>query len=203
MAKPMHGNLKLLWGGLVAGVVVFVWEAIAHAVLPLGETGIRPIPDEPGITSAIKATIKEPGLYFFPGIDRSKQVSELEQKAWEAKVTSGPTGILVVHPEGGEAMSPRQLGLEFGVDVIAGLLAALVLTQVAASYFGRVLVVGMMGAFGLLNISASYMIWYGFPADFTAAEAITQVVGWLLAGLALAAIVKPATEPPKGAALAT
>jgi hypothetical protein len=181
----------VLAGGLIAGIVVFIWEAVAHMALPLGEMGIRQIPNEEGLLKVMKAGISDSGLYFFPGIDRSKTVTDSEQKAWQSKVEAGPTGILVIQPNGAEAMSPRQLSMEFGADVIAGLLAALVLTQVRSNYVGRVLVVLLMGAFGVVNVSASYMIWYGFPAEFTAAEAISQVVGWLLAGLALAAIVKP------------
>ncbi len=37
-----------------------------------------------------------------------------------------------------------------------------------------------------------YWNWFGFPTDFIAAEAIDQVLGRFLAGLVLAAIVKPA-----------
>jgi hypothetical protein len=55
----------------------------------------------------------------------------------------------------------------------------------------RVLLVALMGLFGFVSISISYWNWYGFPTDFTVAEAITEVVGWLLAGLVMAAIVRP------------
>jgi hypothetical protein len=43
----------------------------------------------------------------------------------------------------------------------------------------------------ILSIGVSYWNWYGFPLDFTAGEAIMEIVGWFLAGLVLAAIVRP------------
>jgi hypothetical protein len=74
---------------------------------------------------------------------------------------------------------------------VAALLAAFVLSQVWSGYPMRVLVVTLMGIFGFASISVSYWNWYGFPTDFTAGEAITEIVGWFLAGLVMAAIVRP------------
>ena len=35
--------------------------------------------------------------------------------------------------------------------------------------------------------------WYGFPPEFTLGQTIEHVVGWFLAGIALAAIVCPSS----------
>ena len=69
---------------------------------------------------------------------------------------------------------------------------ALILSQVQGGYFSRVIVVTLLGVFGAMSLLASYVIWYGFPLDYILGETITEVVGCFLAGLALAAIVKPA-----------
>ena len=171
--------------------------------LPIGEMGIRPIPSEDVVLGTMRDKIKEPGFYYFPGIDHSKSISESEQKAWEEKVKQGPTGVLVIHPEGGEAMSPKQLVTELASNIIAALVAALILTQVRTGYFGRVLVVTLLGVFSVLSILVSYWNWYGFTIEYLTGETITEVVGWLLAGFALAAIVRPVAVPkPSTEALA-
>jgi hypothetical protein len=36
----------------------------------------------------------------------------------------------------------------------------------------------------------------GFPLDFSTGEAIMEIVGWFLAGLVLAAIVRPGATKP-------
>jgi len=187
---------KVILGGLVAGILVFVWGAVAHTVLPLGTMGVRAIPDEQPVLGSMKNAIREPGFYFFPGRDMTKTLSESEQEAYAAKIKQGPTGVLVIHPEGGEAMSPRQLLTELASNVAAALLAAVVLTQVRSGYMGRLLVVTIMGVFGFVSISVSYWNWYGFPVDFTTGEAIMEIVGWFLAGLVLAAVVRPGATKP-------
>jgi hypothetical protein len=187
---------RVVLGGLVAGVVVFFWGAISHMALPLGTIGIRQLPNEEGIIAAFRGSITAPGFYFFPGVDHSKPVSKSEEEMVIAKIKQGPTGVLIVHPEGGEAMSPRQLGTELATNVVAALLAAWLLTNVASGYAGRVLFVTLLGIFGFVTISVPYWNWYGFPIDFTLGEAIDQIVGWFLAGLVLAAIVRPVTARP-------
>lgn len=181
---------KVVLGGLLAGIVVFFWGAFAHMVLPLGRVGVHMIPDEEPVIGAMRDTIREPGFYFFPGKDMSRQASESEEQVWQAKVKQGPVGVIIVRPSGGEAMSPRQLGTELATNVVSALLAGLLLTFIRSGYWGRVLFVTLLGVFGFLTISVPYWNWYGFPADFTVAEAIDQVVGWFLAGLVLAAIVR-------------
>jgi len=171
--------------------VVFVWSAIAHMALPIGTMGIRPIPDEEKVIGAMKDGIHDPGFYFFPGRDMTKAATKAEQESYSARVKQGPTGVLVIHPEGGEELSPRQLATELASNVVAAMLAAFVLTQVRSGYAMRVLLVTLMGIFGFVSISVSYWNWYGFPTDFSTGEAITETVGWLLAGLVLAAIVRP------------
>jgi hypothetical protein len=184
--------VRVLLGGIVGGIVIFVWSAVAHMALPLGEMGVRQIKREPAVIGSFQLAITEPGFYYFPGLEHGKAATEVERKAWTEKVEQGPTGILVIHPEGFGAGSTKQMGLEFATNVIAALLAALILSQVHGGYVSRVIVVTLLGLFGVMSLLASYVIWYGFPLDYILGETITEVVGCFLAGLVLAAIVKPA-----------
>src|SRR5437762_9525392 len=94
---------KVVLGGLVAGVVIFFWGAVAHMALPIGKMGIRQIPNEDAVLGAMRITIQEPGFYFFPGMDLGKQASESEQQVWKAKLKEGPAGVLIIQPQGAEA----------------------------------------------------------------------------------------------------
>jgi hypothetical protein len=181
---------KVVSGGLLAGIVLFFWGAFAHMVLPLGKMGVHRIPSEEPVIGAMRDSIREPGFYFFPGKDMSGEVSESEEQVWQAKVKQGPVGVIIIRPSGGEAMSFRQLGTELATNIVSALLAGFLLTSIRSGYWGRVLFVTLLGVFGFLTISVPYWNWYGFPCDFTIAESIDQVVGWFLAGLVLAAIVR-------------
>jgi hypothetical protein len=183
---------KVLLGGIVAGLVVFCWGAISHMATPIGTMGIGQIPDEEKVAAAMKDSIHSPGFYFFPGRDMSKTMSKSEESAYAARLRQGPSGVLVIHPEGSEGMSPRLLLTELGTSIVAALLAAIVLTQVRSGFPGRVLVVTLMGVFGFVSINVSYWNWFGFPTAYTIGAALDEIIGWFLGGLALAAIVRPA-----------
>lgn len=47
-----------------------------------------------------------------------------------------------------------------------------------------------MGLFVWITISIPYWNWYRFPADFTLAQGIDEIIGWFLGGMAIAWIVK-------------
>lgn len=193
---------RILLGAVVGGVVVFIWGSISHMALGLGGTGIKSLPNEEAVVSAMRSSIRESGFYFFPFYEESpgmtKEQKEAVQKQWGEKIKAGPNGILIYHPQGQEPLSPKQLGTEFLSNVAAALVAAFVLSKAAGSTSSlpaRALLVGLLGLFASLDINISYWNWYGFPGSYTLAATLDAFIGWGLAGLAMAGIVKtPATS---------
>src|SRR5689334_9442149 len=58
---------RVVLAGLLGGVAMFFWMSLAHVVLPLGETGVQEIANEPAVLSAMHAALGEKsGLYLFP-----------------------------------------------------------------------------------------------------------------------------------------
>jgi hypothetical protein len=191
---------KTLVGGIVGGLIVFIWGAISHMVLPLGEAGIQMIPDEDAVVGVLKTSLPNPGVYIFPGMEMKKDPTEAEQKAWAEKYRTGPTGLLVIRSGGEEAISPKMLATEFVSNVAGALVAAFLLAKIGGSYGARVVAVALLGLFGWLALSISYWNWYGFSTPFIVGEGIDQVLGWTFAGLGLAKIVKPTAATAAGAA---
>src|SRR5262245_65643728 len=110
--------VRVVLGAVVSGIVVFCWGAIAHIMLPIGTMGLKSLSNEDEVLGMMGKTISDPGLYVFPGMDMSKTPTEAEEAAWTAKYKKGPTGILVIHPQGdGEPMSVRQLSVELLTDI--------------------------------------------------------------------------------------
>lgn len=183
--------IRVLTAGILGGIMMFLWGYVSHVLLPLGHMGIQSLPSEETVLTAMRSAIQEPGLYFFPGMDMSKEPSPEEQRAWEEKYKAGPIGILVYRPQGEQPLALKQLLTELGSNILAALVAAFLLTLTQAPFAKRVVLVTLVGAFAWLSISVSQWNWYGFPTSFTTAEGIDQVVGAFLTGLVLAAIVKP------------
>ncbi|RMD91714.1 MAG: hypothetical protein D6814_17875 [Calditrichaeota bacterium] len=189
---------KIFLAGLLAGLGVFVWSSISHIVLPIGEAGIRYLPNESAVVSTLRENLSESGFYFFPGMQIDKTLSaeqqQAAQKAWQEKYRQGPVGILVYHPAGMEPFSITQLLLELLFDIFAAWVAAYLLSNTlgtAMGFWRRVLFVALLGLFASFVIDFSYWNWYGFPTSFTLAALSDQVIGWGVAGLILAALIKP------------
>ena len=58
----------------------------------------------------------------------------------------------------------------------------------------RVACVTLVGLLASIMTLVPYWNWYGFPTDFTLAQIVENTVGWFLAGIVLALIVRPFAE---------
>jgi hypothetical protein len=190
---------RVLLGGLVAGIIVFMWGFVSHTALPLGSAGIKVLPNESAVMMVLKGTIDQPGVYLFPGLDPDAPPDEQQQAAWRKAYLAGPNGFLAYQPVGRDPFSPMLMITELASNILGGLLAAFIVYHVAANALVRVQIVMLMGLFAWISISVSHWSWYRFPTAFFVAEGIDQVVGWFLAGLVIARMVKPRMAGPEEA----
>ena len=192
---------RIVLAGILGGVIAFIWSAIVHMCPLTGHLGLSMIneKDEAAVLAALKGNLQQPGLYFFPGMDMTKEMTKEQRDAWAAKYRAGPAGLLLYHPAGGEPMEPKQLIIEFLSTLLCALIAASILSATVGKLLCRATMVAMMGLFTWLAISVSQWNWYGFPFSFIAVDAIDQVIGWLLAGFLMAKLIKPAQPQPMAA----
>jgi hypothetical protein len=181
---------RLLFASVLAGIAVFLWGFISHAVSPLGEAGLRSLPDEAHLLDTMRATIPERGLYFFPGVEDLGKMTEDQQRAWVDKMKAGPNGLLLFDPSGHEPLSMRQLVIELINDILVALVLAILLGFTSLNLWGRVGFGAAAGLMGWLAISVPYWNWYQFPWAFIVAEGFSQVVAWALAALVLSIVVR-------------
>lgn len=189
---------RVLLGALVGGIVVFIVGALLHTVLGLGQVGVKAIPQEDAVLSALRAAIHEPGFYYFPAPNmtsgRSKEQMNADNAAYAAKFQQGPSGILVYNTGSGVGLNyGKLLGGEFAIDVIGAFFLACILAMGAggvSSYWKRVFAVTLAGLFASVFLGLEYWNWYGFPTSYTCAYIANGFLDWYFAGLAMAAIVK-------------
>jgi len=182
---------RRLLAAIAGGIVVFVWSAVSHMALGLGSAGIRTLPNEERMAQAIRGVVTEPGLYFFPGMDPSRKMTPEEERAWTERYRRGPSGLLVVQPGGREPMEPTQFVVELLADILAAGVAAFILAGLGGPLLARAGAVGLLGVFEWADLSVSYWNWYKFPTLYTGAALVEQVVGWTLAGLVMALMLRP------------
>ena len=182
---------RRLLAAIAGGIVVFIWSAVSHMALGLGSAGIRTLPNEERMAQAIRGVVTEPGLYFFPGMDPSRKMTPEEERAWTERYRRGPSGLLVVQPGGRDPMEPTQFVVELLADILAAGVAAFLLAGLGGPLLARAGAVGLLGVFEWADLSVSYWNWYKFPTLYTGAALVEQVVGWTLAGLVMALMLRP------------
>jgi hypothetical protein len=183
--------MRILLAALAAAVAMFVWTSIAHVATPLGRIGFSEMPNEQAALHAMNDSIgAKPGLYIFPWTDpNDPKMMEKYQAA--AKVN--PSGMLLYRGPGqsmGGDMTPMMIK-EFLKQFAQALIAAWIVSMIAASFLTRAGVVTAIGVSAAIATNVSYWNWYGFPFDYTIAQIVIEVVSAIVAGLAIAAVLRP------------
>lgn len=195
---------RVVMGGILGGLTMFVWLFVAHEFLPLGEMGVGEIPKEAPVLSAMQSAIPQAGLYLFPGLGLGPTAT-LQQRnaampAYMKKYEQSPHGLLVYHPASGPFNFGAALAREGALNLLEGLLAAWLLSWAAAGkrYDARAGFVVILGALAAVTTSVGYWNWYEFPGNYVAGYIVTQVIGFTLMGLVAAAFVKSAPGTGSG-----
>lgn len=187
---------RVLLAGVLGAIAMFLWSFVAHMVLPLGYTGVREIPNEAPVLSAMQTSLGQTaGLYLFPGLGAGLNPTSAQRNAamknYEPKLAANPSGMLIYHPPGAKGITGGKLGLEFLTELVEALLAVILLAQTRiGSYAGKVGFIILVGVIASIASSIPYWNWYGFPGNYTTAYMSIQIIAFLVAGLVAAAVLK-------------
>jgi hypothetical protein len=188
---------RILLAGLLGGLAVFVWTSVAHMALPLGEAGVREIPNDRELLDAMHAKLGDAGgLYLFPGFGLPADATRAQKNAamsdYGQKLAANPSGLLVYHPPGAKELTAGQLITELATEIVQVLLIAWLMSKARiGSYVERVGFAVVCGLLLAIPTNMSYWNWYGFPISYTLAYMTTQIVGAALAGLVVAKLLNP------------
>lgn len=188
---------RVLLAGILGGIAMFIWTALAHMVLPLGEVGVSQIGanSEPQLLEAMKANLTDRhGFFIFPGLNIDPKATGQEKKdamnKMAEKAASGPTGILVYQPARPIAFG-KWLGIEFATELVQAILVVCLLAQTSLTTFaGRVSFVTVAGILAAITTNVSYWNWYGFPKRYTAGYMFIEIVGFFCVGIVAALMLK-------------
>jgi hypothetical protein len=188
---------RIFLAGLLGGIAMFIWTSIAHTALPLGEAGIREIPNEATVLDSMQANVGEQsGFFYFPGLgvgpNPTHEQKNEAMKHMNERLARHPSGILIYHPPGSRPFQmARYLSIEFVTELAEAFLVVFLLAQTRLTSFGaRVGFVVLAGILAAIATNVSYWNWYGFPASYTAAYMFIQFIGFLCMGLAAAFVLR-------------
>lgn len=183
---------RTIAAGFAGGVIYYVAVMISWMVLPWHGQTLHNLPSTETIVPALTEANLPTGVYIYPGMTESTDAAEVQR--YEQMHEQGPLALLIYQQQGGPMMPPAMMIRGLLLDVCTALLLAslLALTGPAnLSYGRRVWFSLVFGVAASLCTHLAYWNWMLFPLDFTLAMCGDVVVGWLLAGCAMAAIVKP------------
>ena len=193
--------VRMLIAAVLAGVVMFFWGYVSHAVLGIADHTIKSIPDEAAVTAALRSGVREPGLYRYPGLPAGVRNDSTVEITNGAILTAGdaltkryetePHGLVLYN-----APSKQMTGGQFGMQILSCTMCALVAAIMLAManmrrFSARFFFVALLGVFATLAVNIPLWNWDGFPDDFTVGCAIDNIGAAVVAAFVLAAMLKP------------
>jgi len=185
---------KVLLGGLVGGILMFIWSAVAWMVLPIHTANIRTMANEDSVVAAMKTGMDRNSVYMFPAKPVSGDQAALD--VWKKKYSEGPVGMVVFTRTGTpDSMLAQMMGVGLLDMILTAMLAAWLLsrsTAVNSGYFSRVMFCGTLGLFICLAVHIANWNWMMYPVDYTTGWIADSLIGWVIGGIGIGWFVKPA-----------
>jgi hypothetical protein len=181
--------MRIFIAGLLGAIVLFVWGAVTHMVLPIGEMGMKVASNQDAALVMLQSsTDKGAGVYMIPGLSPEQYHDKPTMEAFIEKYRTSPAAVVIYDPAGNPAISTMAMPLvkQFVICLLVALLAAWVLAASAVSFGTRVMMGAAMGLIAWLSISVPYWNWYRFPLEFTIGAYLDAGLGLLLASIPMA-----------------
>ncbi len=185
---------KVIVTSLISAVVLFVWGFLFWGILG-GLGSLQGVPQEETVTSAIKQSITESGSYYYPAMPENSD-DEAAMSAWEAKHMEGPLYTVIYHAEGADVMNGSMFIMGYLHEFIASIFMCFLLVMALPQLqsFGK-----RLGFVILATLTFSFFIdftgaiWMYYPWNGAFVNFFYHIIGWFLAGLVIAGMIKPKT----------
>lgn len=201
--------VRVVIAGLVAGVALFMWGFASWVVLTWHNRTFRELPQEKDLVAAFREHLPltdsqttQSGAYRIPWIVESElETDEARQKAeidWRNRHLDGPVAYLFYSEDGSDPMAPQRLAAGVGLDMLIGFFAALAVFIALPGRPNFFLRVGLVLAMGFFTVLMTHVTDWNFmyrPDDYTLIMCADNLIGSLVVGIVVAAIVRPGPKP--------
>jgi hypothetical protein len=183
---------KYTQASLVGGLIVFVWGMLSWMVIPWHQHCLKTFTHESAVAEAIRQNAPQSGIYVLPNTcGYSEGTSHSNMSEGMKMMEEGPFMFASIRTHGVGKMSPKPFIISLIIQVIGALIATWMLAQTTGLTFKRQ--VGFFAFFGLavgiLGLLPAWN-WWGFSTCYVLVGIVETVIGWSLAGLAVAKLLK-------------
>ncbi len=157
-----------------AGLVLFVWGFVSWVVLPWHMMVVNKFTNEAAISQALKENSPQRGVYYLPYSEKDHGPNQV--------------GAFVnVLPEGTEMNMGKQMATGVVIQIVSAFLVLMLLSQTSGlTFWGKVGFFALVGLIIGFVSHAPYWNWFGFPTPYIVVTILDILIGWTLAGLAVA-----------------
>ncbi len=184
---------KIILGGVLGGLVMFLWGAVSWIVLPWHDITLNTFTDEAAVADAVISNAPRDGVYVLP--DPGEAAAEKDAAA----ITAAPFLFVNVSRQGVDPQNPWLYIRSLLTQIIAATLITLLLVQTRGLRFWcRVGFVETIGILVAVLATLPMWNWWQFPARYTLVNFADLVIAAILAGLVIAKVVGdiPEQSPP-------
>lgn len=181
---------KVVKGALLGGLVLWFWSTVYWAISGIPVKGMSEFKDQAAVERVLRENAQGPGYYAIPtayvpeGADPATFGAARMARIADEFFFAGAVRVGGVGPFG------QQIGRSLLGNVAAAGLATYLLLQTAGlAFVGRVAYVKLMAFFAWLVGVYPMMVWWGHPTGFVLLQLLDFMIGWGLAGAALAWLV--------------
>ncbi len=178
---------SIVIGGLLGGLVLFVWSAISWMVLPWHHSNFHKFDQEKVVEIVMQTNAPHKGIYLLPNPSHG---SAQERKEAHERASKGPFAFVVMNPKGWGSMPLHMIfGLLIqiaGAGLVTGFLTFI--KKPDAAYAEKFIFVVLFALAAGVVCQLPYWNWWGFPKDFILLAFADLLIGWSLAGLMIAKV---------------
>ena len=152
--------------------------------------------NEDEVSAVIASHASKDGTYILPGGPSTEGMTSEQKKKAEAavieKMQKGPIMVAAVRRGGFGSFSRGLIVQLLSLMAAAFLLTWLLLQTNGLSYGRRVLFLAVAGLAASVIVDLPNWNWWGFSGAYTAVNLADSMLTWLVAGLVIAKVAKPA-----------
>jgi len=188
---------SLILGTILGGLAAFLWSSISWELIGWHEKTLVAFHNEDEVSAVIASHAGQDGTYILPSMPSTAGLTPEQQKnamtAVMQKMQAGPIMVAAVR-RGGFGSYTRGLVIQLlGLMAAAFLLTWLLLQTSGLSYARRVAFLAIVGLASSVIVDLPNWNWWGFSGAYTAVNLADSTLTWLVAGLVIAKVAKPAT----------
>jgi hypothetical protein len=179
---------RVVFAAFIASLIIMLWGSIFWLGLPSSLHGIKAATYENNTLALLARELPASGVYVLPF-----PPADMTDENFREKHKAGPIAHIFYKVQGHEPLDNKVLLSGWLQAFLSSLLMAVLVAMVhrgLPTFAKRWLFVSLTGIFACIAMESLYPVWWHHQWGFHLSIMLQQIIGWILAGSIIAAIVK-------------